>query len=1083
MTPRTALPEPSTVLRLLKDFQRDTVEHVFRRLYLDEPHTRRFLVADEVGLGKTMVARGVIALTLKHLVAKDIQRLDVVYVCSNGAIAQQNIRRLNVTGLDNVALPTRLSLLPLHVKKLESSRVNFISLTPNTSFRNASRGGTREERVLLWAILRPHLPAELHQGLANALQCTVVRENWLGYLRTFDGEIDDALADRFRKGLDSDLELRGALVQVCEDFHDFREYEEIPGEESQRRYDLVGELRALMARVCVGALEPDLIILDEFQRFADLLRGDDDAALLTREFLNYRDPTGHHARTLLLSGTPYRMVSLDHEDEDHYQDFLETCRFLFDGKDHEVDRLESELKAFRRCLLIDGDADAVADRARQLRTRIEERLRRVMVRTERVPATHDREAMLAAPDVPAHLAREDLDQVRIADQAARILDSQDIVEYWKSAPYLLNLMRGYQLKRRINDAAESGDPALGEVVRMASEELLEESAFEAYRPVAAANPRLRALLADTVERGMWRLLWMPPSQPYMEPAGAYEGMDRSVTKALVFSKWSVVPDAISALCSYEVERRMVGERLDHRYSHLNQSVSSSLRFDVRDGQYTGQYSLLLFYPSPTLAVLGDPLSVAEDGESLPLGPDVVRGRVRNRILRALGGNGVEQANVGHAAEGREDQTWYWRAVAHLDRTTRTASWAGRKSGWASVLKTEGPHGSDGFVQHIRHFQEALEGQVQLPETHPPDDLLDVLTLLALGSPATCALRALHRIAPGLPLDDRDLLTAAARVGQAFRSLFDLAETILLLRQKHQRRYWERILLYAVDGNLQAVLDEYAHVLVEALGLVDADPGTRVLEVAREMEEALSLRTSRVGLDEIETNGDDHGIRLKRFNLRTRFALRFGDIRDEEESNLQRADTVRSAFNSPFRPFILASTSVGQEGLDFHLYCHAVYHWNLPSNPVDLEQREGRVHRYKGHAVRKNIAQVHGAGIPGLHQGRGDPWEAMFQCAVRDRPPGVNDLVPFWIYEEGDARIERRIPLIPLTREVARARRLIQSLATYRMVIGQPRQEDLLTLLAENGNGAGAMDPSGAVISLRPPRRRGFEVEEERAAGD
>jgi len=63
----------------------------------------------------------------------------------------------------------------------------------------------------------------------------------------------------------------------------------------------------------------------------------------------------------------------------------------------------------------------------------------------------------------------------------------------------------------------------------------------------------------------------------------------------------------------------------------------------------------------------------------------------------------------------------------------------------------------------------------------------------------------------------------------------------------------------------------------------------------------------------------------------------GDVRT-------RADQVRTAFNSPFWPFVLASTSVGQ-GLDFHLYCHAVVHWNLPSNPVDLEQREGRVHRF------------------------------------------------------------------------------------------------------------------------------------------
>nr|WP_270246095.1 helicase-related protein [Coprococcus sp. AM11-30B] len=42
-----------------------------------------------------------------------------------------------------------------------------------------------------------------------------------------------------------------------------------------------------------------------------------------------------------------------------------------------------------------------------------------------------------------------------------------------------------------------------------------------------------------------------------------------------------------------------------------------------------------------------------------------------------------------------------------------------------------------------------------------------------------------------------------------------------------------------------------------------------------------------------------------------------------------------------RPFVLATTSIGQEGLDFHNYCCVIMHWNLPSNPIDLEQREGR----------------------------------------------------------------------------------------------------------------------------------------------
>src|SRR5204862_7386184 len=118
-------------------------------------------------------------------------------------------------------------------------------------------------------------------------------------------------------------------------------------------------------------------------------------------------------------------------------------------------------------------------------------------------------------------------------------------------------------------------------------------------------------------------------------------------------------------------------------------------------------------------------------------------------------------------------------------------------------------------------------------------------------------------------------------------------------------------------------------------------------------------------------------------LRTRFAMRFGDQEADESAEPTRADQVRSAFNSPFWPFVLATTSVGQEGLDFHTYCHAVVHWNLPSNPVDLEQREGRVHRYKNHAVRKNIA--HDFGMLAIDEEPHDLWEWMFTQAHGQRP--------------------------------------------------------------------------------------------------
>ena len=165
-------------------------------------------------------------------------------------------------------------------------------------------------------------------------------------------------------------------------------------------------------------------------------------------------------------------------------------------------------------------------------------------------------------------------------------------------------------------------------------------------------------------------------------------------------------------------------------------------------------------------------------------------------------------------------------------------------------------------------------------------------------------------------------------------------------------------------------------------------------------EALSLRTSRLEFDEIRVGRNDSSIQMdRRFRLRSRFAMRFGDVEDDASGKLARADIVRSAFNSPFRPFVLATTSIGQEGLDFHPYCHSVYHWNLPPNPVDMEQREGRVHRYKGHAVRKNVARQLGLDSLRKHwTGSGDPWQVLFELAKEGRDANVTDLVPYWIYE-------------------------------------------------------------------------------------
>lgn len=1041
----------------LKDFQRKTVDYVFKRLYGDDP-TSRFLIADEVGLGKTLVARGIIAKTLEHL-QNEVDRVDVIYICSNAAIATQNVNRLNVSDTDGFSIATRLTYLPRQVRSLRKNKVNFISLTPGTAFDHArSRGGHADERAILYRMLYDLLLAqnerpELREGLLNLLQAKAGKDNWRAKAQNLPAEeLDADLSRDFHRAVIEDAELYAALKEGCERFARYRDYSRIPWEDSELRYDLIGKLRSKLASLCLSALEPDLVILDEFQRFKHLLDGDDEASMLATALFEHPN-----VRVLLLSATPYKMFTLDQEndEDDHYPDFIRTLNFLFNdsGKVDTVKNLLSEHRtALHACAK--GSVCQPGKKAE-----LERALLKVMCRTERVATTPDHNSMLREilPERMAPLTPADLQHAKTVDEVATCVKAGEPIEYWKSAPYLINFLKHYELRHKLDAQLNAPSDKLRGILSSANGQLLTKSSFEGYQALDPANPRMRVLFEDTIDKGMWQLLWMPPSMPYSEPGGVYQDKD-DLTKALVFSSWSAVPDAIASICSYEAERKMIaGTSVSH--SELYDKIRPLLRFAVasNDNRLTGMPVIAWLLPSPTLATEIDPLEIALRRGSGPLKVQELRDEVKAICRRLV----KELPDAGKGTQA--DERWYWAAPILLDSRNGLLNWC--KTGWGSA--TPDHESGTRFKDHIDLLVSMAEGNIPLGPQ--PDDLVDVLCDLALAGPGVCALRALRRIGAGIDAADPNLLSAAAKIASGFRSLFNMPETIAMLRGSGEDTYWRLTLQYGIDGNLQSVLDEYVHVLRESLGLQEHSPEDQVSGIAKCIQSVLSLRTAQMRIDEIKMSGD--GFTLDGFNTRCRFALRFGDIRDDNNQALVRADSVRDAFNSPFRPFVLASTSIGQEGLDFHTWCHAVVHWNLPANPVDLEQREGRVHRYKGHAVRKNIAKRYGLTALSEAFEEGDPWQTLFQIAAQRKPNGCSDLIPYWIFEDGSAqversaRVERRIPLLPYSKEIGKLKRLKQGLALYRMVFGQPRQEDLLFSLSQNGNHESLAD---WLISLQPP---------------
>ena len=461
--------DAESVLAGLKDFQRQTARWAFKRMFIDEDPAVRFLVADEVGLGKTHVAKGVIAQVIDHLGNIGDKRHDIVYICSNAAIARQNIRKLVPAGIEPVTSADRLTMLPLaqlNDGDGATTGINLLPITPGTSLSFGRSTGTFPERCLAYTFLRAHWGATVMNPPARRIFWEGLRAgHWYNRderLRVqeqrYRPRIEPALAEfvELLEELDKSRIARGA--QTVRALFDqlagaLAWKRAIPSDLYELRTELIGEVRRIMAQVGIAALQPDLVVLDEFQRFKNLLRPNPGnfAAESAHRLFNHRDPeTGRATRTLLLSAPPYRMYTTSDEiGEDHYKDFLDTCSFLFEDRAR-VGRLQDRFRALRRALT---SVDAVHS-AGQACDEVQNELRGVMARTERLAATPDRDGMLRESRPSVKVLHHDLRAYLLFDALAETVGHHQPTEFWKSGPYLVNFMEGYKFKKLIVSAVE-----------------------------------------------------------------------------------------------------------------------------------------------------------------------------------------------------------------------------------------------------------------------------------------------------------------------------------------------------------------------------------------------------------------------------------------------------------------------------------------------------------------------------------------------------------------------------------------------------------------------------------------------------
>ncbi len=245
-------------------------------------------------------------------------------------------------------------------------------------------------------------------------------------------------------------------------------------------------------------------------------------------------------------------------------------------------------------------------------------MRKWIARTERPTGTRRTNTVDTIPG-PFHVQAQDFAGFVSLRQVADAVRAPLTVEYWKSAPYFFNFLNGYRVGEHLRAGMKVADRLAQLMTLFRGAQRITKSDVEQFQPLDWANARMRALAAETLDQGWWRLLWMPPSLPYHSLGGPYESVDSTaITKHLIFSSWVAAPSAIASLLSYEVQRRIfAGERNFANTPSARAAISSRLDYRMTDGRPPSMSVLALFWPQPALASLTDPLDAARDHPDSP----------------------------------------------------------------------------------------------------------------------------------------------------------------------------------------------------------------------------------------------------------------------------------------------------------------------------------------------------------------------------------------------------------------------------------------------------------------------------------
>ncbi|WP_035878778.1 hypothetical protein [Cupriavidus sp. amp6] len=954
---------------------------------------RRFLVADEPGLGKTMVAREIITTFVADRQKIDSRRPVIVYYITNGLrVAHQNRDRLvaalqEMTPHDLVSPAERLSLVPM-TPRLRGP-VELFALTPATSFpgkTTGATGGRVDERAFLMAILKRALSKVADEIPDDNLRRPAGVETWKKARSRMEQRAADLSAHFFRLFRHA---MREEFGEVLDDFGT------LVAQISARV--LLTRLRRALSHAALLQHPPDLVILDEFQKYREMISVDGRKDRLIRAL--FAGVNDIRPAVLLLSGTPYPSVG-----EDAHLQLFELLAFLKDSSTfskalaEDFQSFGALLQAIARAAGNAGLQGELESDARELRDRIQRKMTSVMARTER--AIHDTAASeyktqhCTAPLLPA-----DMKAYRGLVSLFQPKDRGDALAYWLSVPLPAQALGprydAWKCRRRVKLTGPKLDSGAVDGLEL---------------PTAWPHPKLRAL-HKIAPPGSLALPWIAPTLRWWDLRGAWKR--RAPEKLLLFSRFKATPQSIAALTSYAIDATELhaGQRdyrLAVRASRLQPSKPQMPLF-------------ALFHPSPFLAAMTDPLAGGISGSL-----DRIRRKLRVQIRTALGPK-VELPDERKPAR-RSTHRPVWKVLAAIE--SRFEYTRDVRGAWS------GPAERDASVAKMRESWCTVD-PLKAISARELDDLVE----MALSAPGVICARALLRHHPGALAPSQ----LSQLVSLSWNGLRIYLDEPVFWAKWSKGKVVEAVHTIMVDGCFESVLDEHYW-----MRLPTVEGGSTRL--AEDLTKTFQLSAGAFTFQRLEPNEQ----RSKGIRIRCHAAVPFGGTDDKgyvkrgakegvADRPLARSDDLRVAFNTPFWPHILSSTSVGQEGLDFHTWCSRVAHWDLCPTPVELEQREGRVNRYAGLAVRRALAAQLREEVLGAQEGdRISPWAAVERLA-NQQCSDESGLRPWW--QTDGAHISRYVFRLPLGKDELRFAQLQDQRLLYRLALGQPNPEDLVQSLA------------------------------------